>query len=50
VLFRCAAIDVYLAGGSEGREDGWLYHILASNVEKLAKALSEAKCSRPAAN
>jgi hypothetical protein len=50
VLFRCAAIDVYLAGGSEGREDRWLYHILASNVEKLAKALSEAKCSRPAAN
>jgi len=50
VLFRCAAIDVYLAGGSEGREDPWLHRILASNVEKLAEALSEAKCSGPAAN
>jgi hypothetical protein len=50
VLFRCAAIDVYLAGGLEGRGDPWLHSILAGNVEKLAKALSEAKSSRPAAN
>jgi len=50
VLFRCAAIDVYLAGGLEDPDDPWLHRNLASNVEKLAKALSEAKCSRPAAN
>jgi hypothetical protein len=49
VLFRCIAIDVYLAGGSKGRSDSWL-RILASNVEKLGRALGEAKCSRPAAN
>jgi len=50
VLFRCAAIDVYLAGGLEGRDDPWLHRILASNVEKLAKSLSEAKASSRAAN
>jgi hypothetical protein len=50
VLFRCTAIDVYLAGGLEVRDDPWLNRILASNVEKLAKSLSEAKSSGPAAN
>jgi hypothetical protein len=50
VLFRCAAIDVYLAGGLQGRDDPWLHRMLASNVEKLGKALSEANSSSPAAN
>jgi len=50
VLFRCAAIDVYLAGGLDGRDDPWLHRILASNVEKLAKSLSAAKAGSRAAN
>jgi hypothetical protein len=50
VLFRCAAIDVYLAGALQGRDDPWLRTILARDVEKLAQALRNAHHSGQRAN
>jgi hypothetical protein len=50
VLLRCAAIDVYLAGALQGRDEPWLRKTLASKVEKLAEALRNAKLSSPVAN
>jgi len=50
VLLRRAAIDVYLAGALQGRDEPWLRQTLASKVEKLAEAVRNAKLSNPVAN
>ena len=50
VKLRCAAVDVYLAGGLKSGDDPWLRKILASNVEKLDKAVRNARLNNPDTN
>ncbi len=50
VLYRCAAIDVYLAGALRGRDDPWLRKILARDIEKLAQAVRNAHHDDQGAN
>lgn len=50
VKLRCAAVDVYLAGGLESGDNPWLHKILASNVEELDKAVRNARLENPYTN
>jgi hypothetical protein len=50
VKLRCAAVDVYLAGGLESGDNPWLRKILASNVEELDKAVRNARLENPYTN
>jgi hypothetical protein len=50
VKLRCAAVDVYLAGGLKSGDDPWLRKILASNVEKLDKAVRNSRLNNPDTN
>ena len=50
VVFRCAAINVYLTGALKGPNDSWLRRMLVNDVEKLAVAVRNAHVSNPVAN
>ena len=50
VVFRCAAINVYLTGALKGPNDSWLRRMLGNDVEKLALAVRNAHISNPVAN
>ena len=50
VVFRCAAINVYLTGALKGPNDPWLRRILVRDVEMLALAVRNAHFSSPVAN
>jgi len=50
VKLRCAAVDVYLAGGLQSGDNPWLRKILASNVEELDKAVRNARLENSLTN